>query len=203
MADQDSTRSVPTKLGRPVLATTKQYRTVHVDRNTRTRLHRFRAERALGHPLPPKAVVHHADGSKADTAQLVICQDQAYHMLLHARMRVAKAGGDPNADAICGKCHTAKRRSEFHRSRSGAFGVCTICMTCSTAVMVARFKDIRKANDPERLEGSRRAYRKRAEERNASGLCIRCGGPRDSDRKRCERCLQIERTRDMKRREKP
>jgi hypothetical protein len=53
----------------------------------RTTLHRRRAELALGKPLPPGAEVHHADGSVADDAPLVICQDRAYHMLLHKRMR--------------------------------------------------------------------------------------------------------------------
>ncbi len=48
--------------------------------------YRERAEQALGHPLPPSAVVHHHtyDG---DRSQLVICQDRAYHALLHQRMR--------------------------------------------------------------------------------------------------------------------
>lgn len=50
-------------------------------------LHRVRAEIALGKPLPPGAVVHHADGSKNDNAPLVICQNENYHRLLHARMR--------------------------------------------------------------------------------------------------------------------
>jgi hypothetical protein len=26
----------------------------------------------------------------------VICQDRAYHMLLHMRERIVRAGGDPN-----------------------------------------------------------------------------------------------------------
>lgn len=53
----------------------------------RQTLHRRRAEMALGKQLPAGAEVHHADGTKADDAPLVICQDRAYHMLLHKRMR--------------------------------------------------------------------------------------------------------------------
>src|SRR6266487_382366 len=49
-------------------------------------VHRLRAEAALGHALPVGAVVHHADGSLRDDAPLVICQDTAYHKLLHRRM---------------------------------------------------------------------------------------------------------------------
>ena len=52
------------------------------------RVHAVRAERALGKPLPKGAVVHHVDGDKWNpNARLVICQDQAYHALLHKRTR--------------------------------------------------------------------------------------------------------------------
>jgi hypothetical protein len=48
------------------------------------------AEKALGKPLPPGAIVHHTK-SVHDNGNLVICQDQAYHLLLHQRMRSYKA----------------------------------------------------------------------------------------------------------------
>lgn len=76
-------------------------------------VHRVRAERALGHPLPRGVVVHHADGTKADDSPLVICQDAAYHRLLHARMRVKAAGGNPNTHRICESCRMVKALSEF------------------------------------------------------------------------------------------
>ena len=47
--------------------------------------HTLIAEKALGKTLPPKAVVHHANGSR-DSGPLVICEDIAYHHLLHQRM---------------------------------------------------------------------------------------------------------------------
>ena len=50
--------------------------------------HILKAEKALGKPLPPKAVVHHHT-----PAQLVICQDQAYHNLIHQRKRSYEACG--------------------------------------------------------------------------------------------------------------
>jgi len=50
---------------------------------------RFIAEQALGKPLPKGALVHHADGNALnnDPENLVICPDNAYHNLLHKRLR--------------------------------------------------------------------------------------------------------------------
>ena len=50
------------------------------------------AEKALGKPLPKGAEIHHY-GKRDDNTKLVICQDQAYHKLLHRRMRAIKACG--------------------------------------------------------------------------------------------------------------
>jgi hypothetical protein len=52
--------------------------------------HVMLAERALGRKLPDGAVVHHMNEDKLDNytpLNLVICPDQAYHMLLHKRIR--------------------------------------------------------------------------------------------------------------------
>lgn len=50
--------------------------------------HRMLAEKALGKPLPEGAVVHHmiAPDDNHGFLKLVICPDQAYHVLLHKRM---------------------------------------------------------------------------------------------------------------------
>lgn len=106
----------------------KRYRHVGGDR-----VHRARAEAALGHPLPKGAQVHHADGTKSDRSPLVICQDAAYHSLLHRRMRIKAAGGNPNTDAVCGRCGAVKSVSEFTRRASSGSGLCPICRDCSTA----------------------------------------------------------------------
>ena len=53
--------------------------------------HILKAEKALGKPLPLKAVVHHHTPE-----QLVICQDQAYHLFLHQRKRAHEACGYAN-----------------------------------------------------------------------------------------------------------
>lgn len=58
------------------------------------RMHRVIAERALGKPLPRGAVVHHHDGDrKLNDGTLVICENQAYHMLIERRTRALAACG--------------------------------------------------------------------------------------------------------------
>ncbi len=81
----------------------KSYRTVP-GTNSFLHLHRWRAQQALGRPLPPNAIVHHADGTRSDDGPLVICPDQAYHMELHRKMRVKAAGGNPWTDWMCTNC---------------------------------------------------------------------------------------------------
>lgn len=58
----------------------------------------FVAENALGKLLPKKAIVHHINGIKTDDRpeNLVICENQGYHQLLHQRERALKACGHTN-----------------------------------------------------------------------------------------------------------
>lgn len=62
-------------------------------------------EAAMGKPLRPTAPVHHVNQIKTDNrnCNLVACNDQAYHALLHMRMRALDACGDPNW-LRCGLC---------------------------------------------------------------------------------------------------
>ena len=52
-------------------------------------------EEVLGVTLPKGVVVHHMDcnGLNNEKTNLVVCQDQAYHALLHQRMRAYDACG--------------------------------------------------------------------------------------------------------------
>ena len=69
------------------------------------RTSRLVAEESLGKSLPVGAVVHHVNGNKVDNrpSNLVICQDTAYHFLLHVRMRALRVCGHANWRK-CGYC---------------------------------------------------------------------------------------------------
>lgn len=57
--------------------------------------HTIVAEKALGKPLPPGAVVHHMNNNPTDNYtpfNLIVCPDQAYHLLLHKRARELEQG---------------------------------------------------------------------------------------------------------------
>ncbi len=105
-------------------------------------VHRVRAENALGRPLPPKAQVHHADGSKSPDAPLVICQDNSYHKLLHNLMRIKSAGGNPDTQKLCSRCKALKSRSEFNVNRyysvDGLDYFCRPCVSEKNAIQRAR-----------------------------------------------------------------
>lgn len=77
------------------------------DQRGRVYAHVVVAEKALGRCMPPKAVVHHRDGDRTNNVpdNLVICQDQAYHILLHRRLRAYQACG--HADWL--KCVYCKK----------------------------------------------------------------------------------------------
>jgi hypothetical protein len=101
------------------------------------RVHRARAEKALGRALPENVPVHHADGSKNASAPLVICQDAAYHNLLHARMKVVRAGGDPDTHKFCPRCRAVKPLADFGVSSRALRGLQSYCRVCVNATQRA------------------------------------------------------------------
>jgi len=59
------------------------------------------AEKVLGKPLPAKSRIHHHDENKRNNHNnLVLCEDDAYHFLLHKRMRALAECGN----VTWGKC---------------------------------------------------------------------------------------------------
>lgn len=106
----------------------KRYPTIG-PREAQRRVHRLRAEHALGRPLKGTETVHHADGTVDRDAPLVICPDQAYHMLLHRRMRIVQAGGNPDTESYCSGCKVCKPLGQFWVNATGK--VCYRCRVCS------------------------------------------------------------------------
>jgi hypothetical protein len=64
------------------------------------------AERVLGKYLPPRAVIHHVDENGLNNANnnLVICENDPYHIFLHQRIRAYGACGHANWRK-CRICH--------------------------------------------------------------------------------------------------
>lgn len=64
------------------------------------------ASDALDHPIPSGVIVHHHNGDPSDNRNenLIVCEDQAYHLLLHKRRRALEACGNPNWKR-CKHCH--------------------------------------------------------------------------------------------------
>lgn len=65
------------------------------DKVGEVREHRLVAETALGRPIDTKHPIHHVNGDKTDNrpCNLVVCEDTAYHELLHRRQRALDACG--------------------------------------------------------------------------------------------------------------
>ena len=108
------------------------YPSVSVGAVSSKRIHVLVAERALGHPLPTGAHVHHVNGNKHDNVpkNLVMCQDAKYHALLHVRAGVFKKGGNPNTQRWCGYCVSLKKTTEFswNRGRDTFASACRACV---------------------------------------------------------------------------
>lgn len=120
-------------------AQSRSYPTISIEGRS-LRLHRLRAERALGKPLPAHAQVHHADAATSPTSRLVICESVAYHRLLHARTDTLARGGDPNAQRWCGGCAQLKAFDAFGKGErcDGQMSQCRACIALKNRRAYAR-----------------------------------------------------------------
>lgn len=100
------------------------------------REHILVAEDALGHYLPEGAVVHHVDEDTKnnDPSNLVICQNDTYHKLIHVRMRAFKACGhvDWMKCGICKQYDDPGNMSVVKVKRGGSFYLRSYHKACNT-----------------------------------------------------------------------
>ena len=82
--------------------------------------HRQKAELVLGRKLTTEERVHHVDNDKAnnENTNLVICPNEKYHKLLHARQRIVELGGNPNTEKYCSYHKCLHSRTEFSSNPS-------------------------------------------------------------------------------------
>lgn len=104
------------------------------------RKHTRVVERILGHRLPRQAVVHHLNENRDDNrpGNLIICENQAYHLLIHARARILRAGGKPSTDKICSKCGAVKSKTDFHLASNKGDGYRCYCKSCQSLIYQER-----------------------------------------------------------------
>ena len=97
--------------------------------------HRYVVERIRGKALPKRAQVHHVNGDPTDNrpSNLVVCPDNKYHGLLHARQRVRDLGGDPRRQKFCFMCRKLVDKSNFHVNRRYGDELHNACKPCTCA----------------------------------------------------------------------
>lgn len=95
------------------------------------------AELALGHELPAGAVVHHHNQVRIDNRNrnLVVCQDETYHRLLHVRTVALKACGNPNWR----RCYYCKQHDDPINLRVRTDGGGAYHLSCSREISKEKY----------------------------------------------------------------
>jgi hypothetical protein len=86
-------------------------------------------EQTIGKYLPPQAVSHHVNEIRSDNrkSNLVLCNDVAYHQLLHVRLRSYKAVGKVG-NHFCLTCKTWQSDNNFYLRPEGTpYSYCKSC----------------------------------------------------------------------------
>jgi len=109
----------------------------------RVKEHIYIAEKAVGRCLRGHPV-HHVDEVKSNNANtnLVVCENCAYHFLIHVRTRILRAGFDPDTHKRCTRCRLHKPRVEFHKNKNQGDGLNNYCKRCNIE-RVSEFNKIR------------------------------------------------------------
>lgn len=146
----------------------------HADANGHVREHRIKAELAIGRVLEMHHPVHHVDGDPGNNVNvnLVICEDNAYHKLLHRRMNVLMAGYDPNSNRWCSGCKVPRPIDHFNSDSYQTDGIASMCRVCSQS----KDRDWHK-NNPDKVKAKHLLYHSRNRERiNAKKRAMRAIG---------------------------
>lgn len=96
-------------------------------------LHRYIVEQAIGRKLRTKEIVHHINYNKLDNRRcnLLLCPDQAYHKLIHARTDAINSGVNLETQHKCSSCKEVKMKSDFPKNKGEWNGVNHDCKLCS------------------------------------------------------------------------
>ena len=132
------------------------------ERTTKGYVHRLVAEQAVGSPLPVGVIVHHVDRNKSNnnSNNLVVCPDQAYHLLLHARQKIVDYGGHPAMHKYCSYHKAVHNRSEFSTNPSFYDGLNNNCKSATNEYRKERGLNKDKFNWRARLNQQYRRYTK-------------------------------------------
>jgi len=134
--------------------------------------HRIVVEDRLGKHLPDHAIVHHVNGNRKhnNPDNLVVCPNDEYHMLLHARAMSYYHTGSPN-NRWCSNCHSFKpmdnfcqttRRDKHGNQRPTCSGYCIECNREANRKSYERNKTKILARQKKKREQDPETYRYRA-----------------------------------------